>query len=150
MTQTLETARYRIEGMDCAGCARKIDTAIRRLPGIADVSVSSTAGTMTVSYSTDADIDAQVMERTRWLGYGIEHAEDAAAPKPAHTAEEQPWWRQKRNRLTIASGLALALAFATGQLAPQFSTIIYALAMSIGLVPVGKARADGRFCGLSL
>lgn len=143
----LQTERYRIEGMDCAGCARKIDTAIRRLPGIADVSVSSTAGTMTVSYSSGRDLDAQVMERTRWLGYGIEHAEDAPAHKPAHTGKEQPWWRQKRNRLTIASGLALALAFVTGQLAPQFSTIIYALAMSIGLVPVAKRALTGAIAG---
>jgi len=26
--------RYRIGGMDCAACAAKIDTAVRRLPGV--------------------------------------------------------------------------------------------------------------------
>ncbi len=49
--------------------------------------------------------------------------------------------------LTIASGLALALAFVTGQLAPQFGTIIYALAMSIGLVPVAKRALTGALAG---
>jgi len=33
------TTRFRVEGMDCAGCASKIDTAVRRLPGVEDVSV---------------------------------------------------------------------------------------------------------------
>ena len=27
--------RYRVEGMDCAACAAKIDTAVRRVPGAA-------------------------------------------------------------------------------------------------------------------
>ncbi|TJV62423.1 MAG: heavy-metal-associated domain-containing protein [Mesorhizobium sp.] len=36
--------RYRISGMDCASCASKIDTAVRRMDGVADVSVSVTAG----------------------------------------------------------------------------------------------------------
>ncbi|RCW77719.1 heavy-metal-associated domain-containing protein [Phyllobacterium bourgognense] len=43
-------ARFRVEGMDCASCACKIDTAVRRLPGIADVSVSVSAGTMTINH----------------------------------------------------------------------------------------------------
>ncbi len=45
MSDVKET-RFRVEGMDCASCASKIDTAVRRMPGVADVSVSVTAGTM--------------------------------------------------------------------------------------------------------
>ncbi|RYG20226.1 MAG: hypothetical protein EON96_01420, partial [Caulobacteraceae bacterium] len=37
--ETIES-RYRVTGMDCAGCGRKIDTAMRRLVGVEDVSVS--------------------------------------------------------------------------------------------------------------
>ena len=43
MTEAATQTRFRVEGMDCAGCATKIDTAVRRLPGIADVTVSVTA-----------------------------------------------------------------------------------------------------------
>jgi len=35
----IETTRFRVEGMDCASCASKVDTAVRRMPGIEDVSV---------------------------------------------------------------------------------------------------------------
>ncbi|WP_429939716.1 heavy-metal-associated domain-containing protein, partial [Brucella melitensis] len=38
---------FRVDGMDCASCAAKIDTAVRRVKGVEDVSVSVTAGTVT-------------------------------------------------------------------------------------------------------
>lgn len=56
MTATPTQTRFRVEGMDCASCAAKIDTAVRRLPGVADISVSVTAGTMTVKHDESADL----------------------------------------------------------------------------------------------
>ena len=38
--QSFRQTRFKIGGMDCASCAAKIDTAVRRLEGVADVSVS--------------------------------------------------------------------------------------------------------------
>lgn len=74
--------RYRIEGMDCASCATKIDTAVRRLPAVAEVSVSVTAGTLTVEHE-GADL-AVLEKRVAGLGYGIvplaAHASASAAP----------------------------------------------------------------------
>lgn len=69
--------RLRVEGMDCAGCATKIDTAVRKLPGIVDVSVSATAGTMIINYDGEDTLSA-VENTVRKLGYGIQ-AEDAMA-----------------------------------------------------------------------
>ena len=56
MTSTTQHSRYRVEGMDCASCAAKIDTAVRRLQGVEDVSVSVTAGTMTVKHQSDPEL----------------------------------------------------------------------------------------------
>ena len=53
MTSVVET-RYRVGGMDCASCAAKIETAVRRLPHIEDVTVSATAGTLRVRHIDDA------------------------------------------------------------------------------------------------
>lgn len=50
--------RYRISGMDCASCASKIDTAVRRMDGVADVSVSVTAGSLTVIHADSLTSDA--------------------------------------------------------------------------------------------
>ena len=52
MTAAIQT-RFDVTGMDCAACAAKIDAALRRLPGIDDVSVSVAAGTMKVSHAED-------------------------------------------------------------------------------------------------
>ncbi|NSY19272.1 heavy metal translocating P-type ATPase [Neorhizobium sp. AL 9.2.2] len=63
-------ARYKVGGMDCASCATKIDTAVRRMPGVEDVSVSVAAGTMTVSHNDSVDLSA-VEKRVSGLGYPL-------------------------------------------------------------------------------
>ncbi|MGB6119468.1 MAG: heavy metal translocating P-type ATPase [Mesorhizobium sp.] len=81
---TIQTTRFRVEGMDCASCAAKIDKAVRRLEGVDDVEVFVTAGTMSVKHAADADLDA-VAGKVRSLGY-------SAAPLAARsaTAETPP------------------------------------------------------------
>ena len=44
-------SRYRIAGMDCAGCGTKIENTVRRLPGVLNVGVSVSGGTMTVQHT---------------------------------------------------------------------------------------------------
>jgi len=63
--------RYRITGMDCASCAQKIDTAVRRIDGVQDVSVSVSAGTMTVRRGEAADPADPIQAIVTKLGYGI-------------------------------------------------------------------------------
>ncbi|SEI06073.1 Cd2+/Zn2+-exporting ATPase [Rhizobium tibeticum] len=69
MGETVEK-RYRVGGMDCAGCAAKIDTAVRRMPGVEDVSVSVTAGTMTVRHDGNSDLVA-IERKVTSLGYSV-------------------------------------------------------------------------------
>ncbi|QIB34079.1 heavy metal translocating P-type ATPase [Ancylobacter pratisalsi] len=76
--------RYRIDGMDCASCASKIDTAVRRVKGVAEVSVSVTAGTMTIEHD-GADL-AVLEKRVSGLGYGIVPLGARAAPAGASGA----------------------------------------------------------------
>ncbi len=74
-----QQTRFRVEGMDCASCAAKIDTAVRRMPGVSDVSVSVTAGTMTVTHD-GGDLEA-IGKKLSGLGYGAKPI--AAKAKPA-------------------------------------------------------------------
>ncbi len=63
--------------MDCAGCAAKIDRAVRRTPGVSDVAVSVTAATMTVHHAWASDLSA--MEKTvTGLGYEVARLAGAA------------------------------------------------------------------------
>jgi Cd2+/Zn2+-exporting ATPase len=81
MAEATQT-RYRVEGMDCASCASKIDTAVRRMPGVTDVSVSVTAGTMTVNHDDASDLTA-IAKKVTGLGYSVSQI----AGKPAPGAE---------------------------------------------------------------
>ncbi len=71
--------RYRVDGMDCAACASKIDTAVRRVPGVEDVSVSVTAGTMNVRHAPGSDL-AVIEKKVQSLGYSVRQIAAKAAP----------------------------------------------------------------------
>ena len=139
MADAATQTRYRVEGMDCAGCAAKIDTAVRRLPGIEEVSVSATAGTMTVRHNGQSDL-TQLERAVTGLGYGIvpadrpagsghhgdarhDHAEhDDDGPElhgHDHSPTNGPWWKSSKAKLTAASGMALIVAYVVGKLVPD-------------------------------
>jgi len=176
MSDVKET-RFRVDGMDCASCASKIDTAVRRMPGVSDVSVSVTAGTMRVQHDATSDPDA-IRRKVSGLGYGVTPA-DAAAEKPAehdhgpgcdhdhdhdhdhaakaaaveglhghdHGPSEGPWWKGRKGWLTILAGAALLVAYGIGHLFPTVATYAFILAMAVGLVPIARRAIMAALAG---
>ena len=194
MTSTTQQSRYRVEGMDCASCATKIDTAVRRLPGVEDVSVSVTAGTMTVKHQDDATLAPAITKRVTGLGYKVVPLSQSSTPivveaeeedhacscghdhhdhkshnhdheghdhdhhdhaGHSHAAKDQdaavaglhghdhgpttgPWWKSSKGRLTIASGVAVAAAWAIGRMVPELDAWIFTAAMLVGLIPIAR------------
>ncbi len=158
---------YRVEGMDCAGCAAKIDTAVRRIPGVADVAVSASAGAMTVQH--DATIDTGTIEKkVAALGYtlilaadGAKRAEgqnhgahddgSAAETEGLHGHDHRPasgrWWRSRKGLLTIACGAALVGAYGLGKLIPPIAPYAFVAAMLVGLVPIARRAAAAALAG---
>jgi Cd2+/Zn2+-exporting ATPase len=154
MSAASSETRYRVTGMDCAGCASKIDTAVRKLPGVEEVSVSVSAGTLKVRHGDDVDGE-RIMRQVRNLGYGAEPANANAAPggssaEGGHHSQDDghghahgtasdgdaPWWRTKKAKLTAACGAALLAAYAIGHLFPQVERVAFIAALAVGLVPV--------------
>ena len=157
----LRTSRYRVSGMDCGSCAAKIETALRRVPGVREVRVSVPAGTVAVSHDDTLGADA-VVRPLAALGYGATPA-DPVADGPAaacgggccggadhahsyshahsHShgdADEAPWWRGGKARLTMTAGAALAAATVLGLLVPATEPWAFPLALMVGLVPVAR------------
>lgn len=59
--------RFKVEGMDCASCAQTIERGVARIPGVADVAVSTTTEILTLAAAPDL---APAVERVvRDLGY---------------------------------------------------------------------------------
>ena len=185
MTEGFSATRFRVEGMDCAGCAAKVDTAARRVAGVQDVSVSVAAGVMTVRHATDADL-ATLANNVSRLGYKISPRHDARPPVQVehshdaccgelheddqvgqdhavhahphkndearvglhghdHGQGDGPWWQSAKGRLTIASGVALGLAWLIGKAVPALGHWPFAAATLVGLAPIAwRALAAAR------
>ena len=157
---TVRQTRYQVSGMDCASCAAKIDTAVRRIEGVRDVSVSVTGGSMTVTHG-DADPAGAIIRQVTKLGYGA-RAADGGLPvegsgKDAHGdhasqlhAERHPgqaWWQSKRAMLTIASGLALVAAYIVGKIAPEAEYWAFLAALLVGLIPIARRAVMAALAG---
>ncbi|MGF7004961.1 heavy metal translocating P-type ATPase [Aminobacter sp. BE322] len=67
---SIAKTRFRVGGMDCASCATKIENAVNRLPGITEVGISVSAGTMTVSHKGQAP-SAEISRQVKALGYTV-------------------------------------------------------------------------------
>lgn len=183
MADTATATRFRVEGMDCAGCATKIDTAVRRLAGVKDVSVSVTAGTMVVHHEADSDL-AAVEKQVTGLGYKVaradskaigkspagpaptghdhgdhdghdhdhhEHGHDAGSASSLHGHDTEgftgPWWQTGKGRLTIASGVALGVAFAINALFPAIGIYAFVAAMLVALAPIARRAVMAALAG---
>ena len=137
MNEILERSRFHVGGMDCSACGAKVDTAVRRLPGIADVSVAVSAETMMLTHTAGADLYT-VEEAIRSLGYSVRPLGAEAQSKPLNRENALPWWRTRRALLAGACGAALVSAYGLGKLVPSISEAAFLGALGIGLVPIAK------------
>lgn len=72
MTQTsVKTQQMQVGGMDCTGCALKIETSLQRLAGVTEVSVSVATERLMVSYDPEQVSEADIQNRIRALGYSV-------------------------------------------------------------------------------
>src|SRR3546814_14288047 len=67
--------RYRVAGMDCPSCVGKIETALRRLPGIDDVSLNYHSQTLRLRLVEATTSRGKLEGTIRSLGYWVELAD---------------------------------------------------------------------------
>ena len=141
--------KYRIGGMDCAACATKVENAVGRIPGIAGVDASFTAGTMNVVHENVPFV--AIEKAVKGLGYTV-------APADAHHRDhdeaerridlgEAPWWKTRKAKLTLACGLALVLAYLIGLVVPAIGHWAFLVALLVGLIPIGRRALAGTLSG---
>ncbi|MGH6644178.1 MAG: heavy metal translocating P-type ATPase, partial [Bradyrhizobium sp.] len=148
--------------MDCASCAIKIENALQRMSGITEVNVSVAGGTVTVRHD-QADTKA-MSSQIAGLGYAVTGSEEVGAKQAGHEVPapeenaghshihdhgptDQSWWRTRKGQLTIASGAALAVAFAVGKAVPATEQWAFLLAMMVGLIPIAKRAFSAAMAG---
>jgi Cd2+/Zn2+-exporting ATPase len=79
--------RYRhealsIAGLDCADCARTLESSIGRLGGVLWASVNFAASTLTVEYDAQQVGLADIVDRIRSLGYDVAQPDGASSLSP--------------------------------------------------------------------
>ncbi len=147
--------KYRVGGMDCGSCVAKIENAVSRLPGVEEVGVSLSSGTMTVHQGPDL-ASGTIERQVKALGFTIALAEtsvsglpngggqtfaatDASAPSSQHfDLVDGPWWKTPKAILTATVGVALALTYIAHLIFPAVPQWIFVPALLIGLIPVGR------------
>lgn len=143
MTHALTRTRLTVEGMDCASCAAKIETAAKRTAGITGATVSVAAGTVVLDHDASADIE-DFRRRSAAMGYKTAPTSAALSPNFPRPAEPA-WWQGGKARLTLTCAVALALAFIAEQFIPALHPWGFVAAVLVGLVPIaGRALSAAR------
>lgn len=140
-----QTLQMRVDGMDCGACALKIETAVKRLPGVSDISVNFATGALVLTHDAAQTPRKEIEDQIRNLGYTPRPMAEAGSPRPG--AEEGPWWRTRKGRLVLAAAALLAIAFSVAWAAPEFSYYAYLAAAAIGLVPIARRAVAGAMSG---
>ena len=161
-------ASFFVDGMDCADCARKVETAVTRMPGVTSSKVNFSTQKLAVGFDaekTKLEDFARIIEP---LGYKVRtmsnetraklsvvKSEVDLLEKPetethehAHTDssdQDKKWFQTRQGQLVLSSGGLLVLAYLLGLIAPSFAVYGYIAATLVGVFPlVQKALASMR------
>lgn len=94
---------FDVIGMDCGDCAKTIEAGVRRLPGVASVTISFNAGTLTVTAADDRPTPESVIAAVEGAGY---HATRRDAAHRGVADAPHRWWRSRR---VLEAALAVLL-----------------------------------------
>lgn len=131
---------FRIDGMDCADCAQKLEKKVGALSSVTQVSVNFGAAKMTVEH--DGSARETVMKTVKKAGY------TATEDKGTRSGQtDQPFWRRNRKALpTLISGILFLLALipsTMGEMSETTAAIIYGAAMVVGGFRIAKSGLYG-------
>lgn len=70
-TPQTQTVEFKIEGMDCGGCVRTIDGAVRALRGVQDVKVSLADNNAFVTLDPALVTNAVIVDAIEEVGFDV-------------------------------------------------------------------------------
>ncbi len=155
--------KFKIQGMDCAACVSKIETAVARIVGVSNVKVGLQSETLSVN-SVDKAQTAAIQKTVQSLGYRISIFDPLAKPnvKNAQSAHsdhdghdhdnhddhddhddhgepiEGAWWKSSRGVLVLITAAIIAVGYLAQQFLPQFAVPLYLTAAVVGTFPVAR------------
>ncbi|MDY1038136.1 Zn(II)/Cd(II)/Pb(II) translocating P-type ATPase ZntA [Lelliottia sp. CFBP8978] len=115
-----------VNGMDCAACARKVENAVKQVPGVHHVQVLFATEKLVVS--ADQDVTARIEAAVTKAGYSL-RSENAPAEKTAPLRENLP---------LITLIIMMALSWTLEQFNHPFGNLAFVATTLVGLFPVAR------------
>ena len=129
-TQTLPESGNRyswvVNGMDCAACARKVENAVKQVPGVSHVQVLFATEKLLVS--ADNDVSKQIEDAVSKAGYSL-RSEAAPAEKTSSLKENLP---------LITLIIMMALSWGLEQINHPFGNLAFIATTLVGLFPIAR------------
>ncbi|MCQ4446766.1 Zn(II)/Cd(II)/Pb(II) translocating P-type ATPase ZntA [Enterobacter cloacae] len=115
-----------VNGMDCAACARKVENAVKQVPGVSHVQVLFATEKLLVS--ADKDVSKQVEAAVSQAGYTL-RSETAPVEKASSLKENLP---------LITLIIMMALSWGLEQINHPFGNLAFIATTLVGLYPIAR------------
>jgi Cd2+/Zn2+-exporting ATPase len=140
----LQRRMLHVTGMDCADCADKLQSALRKEAGVAAADVSFGAATLALVFDPEQTNIETLSTVLRRLGYDTleRRAGSIDTPDTAPVASAPgsgAWLHQPRSLLTLVSGALIVAGFVVQAVTPSLGPWLFALAMLTGGTHVARA-----------
>ncbi|CAM3164033.1 heavy metal translocating P-type ATPase [Asticcacaulis taihuensis] len=141
--------RTRVEGMDCASCALKIETALEKVLGVSNIRVNYQTCMLSLDLDETQASQADVETKVTKLGYKPVPVEPKKHGASGHeeSAETGPWWKTAKAKLVFYTAVAVGIAFLIGQLFPPSRQWVFVAATLIGGLPIARKAVKGILSG---
>ncbi|NTZ52081.1 Zn(II)/Cd(II)/Pb(II) translocating P-type ATPase ZntA [Citrobacter gillenii] len=129
VSNTVDGTRYtwKVSGMDCASCARKVENAVRQVSGVNQVQVLFATEKLVVD--AGADIRQNIENAVQKAGYTLR---DEQAPEAA------PESRFKENLPLITLIVMMAISWGLEQFNHPFGQMAFIATTLVGLYPIAR------------
>ncbi|MGR4051809.1 Zn(II)/Cd(II)/Pb(II) translocating P-type ATPase ZntA [Kosakonia cowanii] len=120
-----ERFSWQVSGMDCAACARKVESAVRQLEGITQVQVAFATEKLIVI--AKHDVRERVEQAVKQAGYQLRSENGPPAPAPSPLRDNLP---------LILLTVMMALSWGLEQFNHPFGHAAFVLTTLVGLWPI--------------
>lgn len=138
--------QYHIEGMDCASCVGKIETALVRMPGVSDIQLNFATEKLDLTLASDAATQLSDIEKTiKRLGFGISATTDQQTTSDIGSVSDnqsakqrQRWWQTRKGKQVVGLGILMSIAYALTLLFPDYGLWVFAVTVLAGVSPFAR------------
>lgn len=126
LPETGERYTWVVNGMDCAACARKVENAVKQVPGVSHVQVLFATEKLLVS--ADTDVSKQVEAAVTKAGYSLRNEQQPA--------EKTSLLRENLPLITLI--IMMALSWMLEQFNHPFGNLAFIATTLVGLFPIAR------------